>query len=45
MQMCMSCGDWFRMNYNCRKCGWSIEGQSQIMKDILKHEKEHEDSV
>jgi hypothetical protein len=33
------------MRYQCRKCDWSIDGQTQIMKEILKHEKEHEDSL
>jgi hypothetical protein len=31
------------MNYTCKKCDWSIEGQTQIMKEILKHEKTHEE--
>ncbi len=30
------------MKYTCKKCEWSIEGQSQIMSDILEHEKTHE---
>ena len=30
------------MNYTCKICGWNIEGQTQIMVDILKHEKTHE---
>ena len=32
------------MNYTCKICGWNIEGQTQIMEDILKHEKGHEEN-
>ena len=32
------------MRYNCQKCDWSIEGQTQIMTDILEHEKGHEEN-
>ena len=30
------------MRFNCPKCDWSIEGQTQVMEHILKHEKTHE---
>ena len=30
------------MKYTCPKCGWSIEGQTQIMSDILDHEETHD---
>ena len=30
------------MRYNCKICDWTIEGQTQIMTEILKHEKDHD---
>ena len=30
------------MRYTCKICDWCIEGQTQIMKEILEHEKTHE---
>jgi hypothetical protein len=29
------------MKYNCKICGWKLEGYTNIMDDILKHEKVH----
>lgn len=29
------------MKYNCRYCSWFIEGQTQIIDEILTHEKTH----
>jgi len=31
------------MRYNCKICDWTIEGQTQVMKDILEHEKTHDE--
>ena len=30
------------MIYKCKQCSWTIEGQTQVMKDILIHEKTHD---
>jgi|LWDU01.1.fsa_nt_gi rubredoxin len=30
------------MKYNCKLCGWTIEGFEGQIDDILKHEKTHE---
>jgi len=30
------------MRYSCEVCDWTIEGQTQIIKDILIHEKTHD---
>jgi len=30
------------MRYICKVCDWFIEGQTQIMKEILEHERSHE---
>jgi len=30
------------MRYSCEVCDWTIEGQTQIVKDILLHEKTHD---
>ena len=29
------------MRFNCPDCDWSIEGQTQVVEDILAHEKTH----
>ena len=29
------------MKYTCKICNWYVEGQTQIMKDILNHERGH----
>ena len=29
------------MHYNCKHCSWIIEGQTQILEQILIHEKTH----
>jgi hypothetical protein len=31
------------MRYSCEVCDWTIEGQTQIIKDILIHEKTHDE--
>jgi len=30
------------MRYSCEVCDWTIEGQTQVIKDILIHEKTHD---
>ena len=30
------------MRYSCEVCDWTIEGQTQILKDIFAHEKTHD---
>ena len=29
------------MRYVCKVCDWFIEGQTQIMEEILEHERSH----
>lgn len=29
------------MRYSCRFCDWMIEGQTQMTRDILEHERTH----
>ena len=29
------------MHYKCPKCSWDIEGQTQVMTQIMRHERMH----